>query len=61
MITDLAAAIKGWFTDNQPSMTGNNLSFEVTIMSSLTQQPMPMLQLTNLDLLLAYVSDITTH
>jgi hypothetical protein len=38
---------------NQPSMTGNSLSFEVTIMSSLTQQPMPMLQLTDLDLLLA--------
>jgi hypothetical protein len=46
---------------NQPSMTGNSLSFEVTIMSSLTQQPMPMLQLANLDLLLAYVSDIATH
>jgi hypothetical protein len=61
MITDLTAAIKGWFAGNQPSMTGNSLRFEVTIMSSLTQQPMPMLQLTNLDLLLAYVSDITTH
>jgi len=35
-----------------------SLVFKVTIMSSLTQQPMPMLQLTNLDLALAFVSDI---
>ena len=61
MIADLAAAIKGWFASKQPSMVGNSLRFELTIMASLTQQPMPLLQLTNLDLSLSYVSDIPSQ
>lgn len=50
MITDVAGAVTAWFTSNLPSSTNGQLTFALTVMTSLTASTMPMLSLSNLEL-----------
>ena len=56
MIADVANAVTAWFTGDVPAGTSGMLTFSLTVMTNLTATTMPMLSLTNLELLLAYVS-----
>ncbi|HEX6371222.1 MAG TPA: hypothetical protein VF006_20045 [Longimicrobium sp.] len=56
MISDVANAVTAWFTSNVPSSTGGQLTFALTVMTSLTTTTMPMLSLSNLELALVDIS-----
>jgi hypothetical protein len=56
MISDVALAVTGWFTSNVPSSTDGQLTFALTVMTSLTTTTMPMLNLSNLELDLVDIS-----
>lgn len=55
MITDWNDSISLWFTTHTPSGTGGILSFDVTIMSTLTEQPMPLLRLRRMILPVCFI------
>jgi hypothetical protein len=56
MIADLSAATRHWFTSYAPSLLLGVLNFDVKIMSNLTKQPMPLLELTALTLPVQYIA-----
>jgi LysM repeat protein len=56
MVAQWVAAIELWFESNVP-LAGGNLGLDLTIMSNLTQHPMPLLRLRQLYLPVAYVVD----
>jgi hypothetical protein len=56
MIANLAGAIGNWFAANQPSSVNGQLTFAVTVMTTLTTTTMPMLSLSDLFLLLTNVN-----
>jgi hypothetical protein len=58
MIHDLSAAIITWFKADMPATNGGALLFSLTIMSSLTMSPMPLLRLSDLELALTDVDDL---
>ncbi|PKE29433.1 hypothetical protein CWS43_15355 [Rahnella sp. AA] len=55
MISQLSSAVTDWAQAYQPSARGAQLVFEVTMMSNLTQNPMPLLDLTGLELPVEYI------
>ena len=55
MIDNLSGAIELWFNANQPHATNGQLDFVLTIMSSMTIYPMPLVRLDNLQLPIIYV------
>ncbi|HTW83303.1 MAG TPA: LysM domain-containing protein [Candidatus Sulfotelmatobacter sp.] len=48
VVAQQAAAMQAWFDAHQPSVTRASYRFDLTLMSDLTQQPMPILNLTGL-------------
>lgn len=48
MIVDWSSSINLWFNTYKPSGTNGTLSFDLTIMSNLTRQPMPLIRLRRL-------------
>jgi hypothetical protein len=56
MIAGWASAIRTWFDDTTPSGTEGTLRFDLTIMSSLTANPTPILRLSRLVLPIVYVA-----
>lgn len=55
LISELSGAITEWFNVNQPVATSGALTIELTIMSNLTQNPMPLVDLDGLILPISYV------
>jgi len=55
MISQWRRAIELWFSTYVPSAGGGTLWFDLTIMSNLTKQPMPLLRLNRLYLPLEYI------
>ncbi len=55
MLQSWADAINDWFKSNNPSRVSGILNFDLVIFSNLTQQPYPLLHLTNLVLNLNYI------
>ncbi|WP_157043214.1 hypothetical protein [Rhodopseudomonas palustris] len=55
MIATLSGAIELWFDANEPHAENGQLDFVLTIMSSMTVHPMPLVRLDNLQLPIIYV------
>jgi len=56
MVADWSAAIGHWFTCHRPAGTEGTLRFDLTIMSNLTKQAMPLLRLRDLELPIAFIT-----
>ena len=56
MVADWSAAIVHWFTCHRPAGTEGTLRFDLTIMSNLTKQAMPLLRLRNLELPIRFIT-----
>jgi hypothetical protein len=55
MIADLAAAITGWFAGDPPAADDGTLGFVLTVLTTLTEEPRPLITLANLSLSLANI------
>lgn len=55
LTADLSGAITQWFDAHQPVAAAGTLTFELTIMSNLTKTPMPLVDLDDVFLAIAYV------
>lgn len=55
LIADLSGAITLWFDSHRPVATQGTLAFELTIMSNLTKNPMPLVDLDDVSLAIQYV------
>jgi hypothetical protein len=55
MIENLSGAVELWFKSNEPQPTNGQVDFVLTIMSSMTNHPMPLVRLDNLQLPIIYV------
>ena len=59
MIADLSAAIASWFTQVQP-VGGGQLLISLTVLTTVTQQLLPLVRLTSLELSLSDISPALT-
>jgi hypothetical protein len=50
MIADLAAAITGWFSADPPASNDGTLGFVLTVLTTLTTEPRPLITLSRLSL-----------
>jgi LysM repeat protein len=48
LICKISASIMNWFSENKPIVSKGRITFDLTIMSDLTQQPMPLIRLKRL-------------
>lgn len=58
MINDWASSILSWFAKHNPNKTTATFYFDLTIYANLTQQPMPLVRLTQLTLAVDYITDL---
>lgn len=58
LVTDWATAMLTWFRNYLPSSQGASFQFNLTVFSNLTEQPLPLLRLTNLGLPVQYISNL---
>jgi LysM repeat protein len=58
MVANWTGAIKLWYANYFPSTASAGFTFDLTVFSNLTEQPLPLLRLTNLSLDLVYITDL---
>jgi hypothetical protein len=58
MISDWANSIELWYNTVNPDLTNASLLFDLTIFSSLTQQPLPLIRLRALNLGIQYITGL---
>lgn len=61
LIAQQVESWKLWFTENEPSTLGGRMNFELTVMSDLTTQPMPVLKLAEIYVELTDLTDSWLH